>query len=153
MRQGLASLHGWLAATPRFSFWDVFHPWVLAYLILYYLQGGYSQFVGSTSFAHTQSQITALSWIIMRVYIVLRPLHCAPLAAPIKVSQALPDSPQVMHSPHGTLAAISPLALQEAAVEAVAGCSTTCEACYGCARDPRSTPLNARCLSFEVSVE
>jgi len=38
--QGLAALeHCSLAAQPAFTFWDLFYPWVLWYLIFYYLKG------------------------------------------------------------------------------------------------------------------
>ena len=28
-----------MAQAPRFTFWDLFYPWVLWYLVIYYLQG------------------------------------------------------------------------------------------------------------------
>ena len=38
--QGLAAVeHCSLAAQPAFTFWDLFYPWVLWYLIFYYLKG------------------------------------------------------------------------------------------------------------------
>ena len=38
--QGLAAVeHCSLASRPHFTFWDLFYPWVLWYLIVYYLKG------------------------------------------------------------------------------------------------------------------
>ena len=38
--QGLAATEGWSTVqAQRFTFWDLFYPWVLWYLVVYYLQG------------------------------------------------------------------------------------------------------------------